>query len=351
MNSYIVPLYFKNAMHIGSANAAMGIEETQDYIHSDTLWAAICNHWAIIGEVGGISFQTFIDSFKNGMPLFRISSAFPLTKDGKEFWLPKPLSVPYSFSQINSDRNDELEKYNKTVKRTRFIKLESFKRWIEFRENNVSEFDEQRKGISSNSICQHNTLDRLTMVSKLFHSGITYFDTYSKDKAGLYFILTADETAKNALEKIFEVICDVSAIGGQRNIGLGALAEKPVCIQALELGQEWSILNSVSNANAYCLLSLYYPNENEAYKSSVAYNCVLRKGWTGSLSVGTQVKRKTVSMFTEGSVFKNEHNENNKIIGQLVDITAESTKQWDGLHNIYRYGYAFFVPLKLNLEE
>lgn len=345
MNTYFVPLYFKHAMHIGAANAAIGIEETQDFIHSDTLWAAICNHWAILGEVEGISFDTFLNSFVNGKPLFIISSAFPLTKDGREFWLPKPLSVPYSFSKNNAERNSEFDKYGKTVKKARFITLSSFKNWIQFLDNNASDIGEKPKGISSGAIRPHNTLDRISMASQIFYSGITYFETHGKNKAGLYFILKADETIKQALEKIFEIIYETGAIGGNRNIGLGGLAEKPIMLELNQLSPEWEILNGVSESNAFCLLSLCSPKPEEPYQTSVAHNLVLRKGWTGSLSVGAQVKRQTISMLSEGSVFQKE------LIGQLVDITPLNTPKWEGLHMVYRYGYAFSVPLKLNLED
>jgi CRISPR-associated protein Csm4 len=345
MNNYIVPLYFKNALHIGAANAAIGIEETQDFIHSDTLWAAICNHWAILGEVNGISFDMFLESFKNNKPLFKISSAFPLTEEGKEFWLPKPLSVPFSFSNKNSGKANEIQEYGKTVKKSRFITLKTFKRWTEFNANNVSDIGEKPKGITTGAIRTHNTLDRISMVSQIFHSGITYFDSHGKGKAGLYFIFQADESTKTALEKIFEVIFETGAIGGNRSSGLGALAQKPIVIETISISAEWNILNSATDSNAVCLLSLCCPKQNEPFQSSVAHNLVLRKGWTGSLSVGTQAKRQTVMMLSEGSVFAKE------LTGQLVDITPQNTPLWNGLHNVYRYGYALSVPLKLNLED
>ncbi|MDX2129655.1 MAG: type III-A CRISPR-associated RAMP protein Csm4 [Chloroherpetonaceae bacterium] len=345
MNTYFVPLYFKHALHIGAANAAIGIEETQDFIHSDTLWAAICNHWAILGEVEGISFDTFLKSFTNGNPLFKISSAFPLTKSGSEYWLPKPLSVPYSFTKINPNRTIEIEQYGKTVKKTRFITLEAFKNWIEFNADNVSDIGEKPKGISSGAIRPHNTLDRISMASQLFYSGITYFETHGKDKAGLYFFLKADEQTKKALEKIFEIIFETGAIGGNRNIGLGGLSEKPILVGLNQVPPEWNLLNGVPESNAYCLLSLCCPKPDEPYQTSVAHNLILRKGWTGSLSVGAQVKRQTVSMLSEGSVFQKE------LIGKLVDITPQNTPKWEGFHKVYRYGYAFSVPLKLNLED
>lgn len=345
MNNYLVPLYFRNAMRIGAANAGIGIEESQDFIHSDTLWAALCNYWAILGEVEGISFDTFLDSFKKGKPIFKISSAFPMTEDGRTFWLPKPLSVPFSFSHSNEDRQSEIEQYAKIVKKTRFIASDVFKRWIEFEANNASEVDKNLKGVASGEVRPHNTLDRASMASQIFHSGITYFSNSGKNRAGLYFILRADDATKRAVEKVLEVIWEVGAIGGDRGTGLGALAEKPICLEAISQGEEWEMLNGIDNSNAFCLLSLCYSTENQLYQSALSYQLILRKGWTGSLSVGTQVKRQTISMFSEGSIFGKEPT------GQLVDVTPQNTPKWQGLHPVYRYGYALSVPIRLHFDD
>jgi CRISPR-associated protein Csm4 len=353
-NLYIVSLYFKNAMHIGAANAGNDIEVTQNFIHSDTLWAAIANYWAILGKVNGISFQDFIGAFcakqdkqvfSKIEPLFRISSAFPLTGNGNMYWLPKPLSVPMAFSKRNTDDlRHQREQYGKKVKQEKFISLDVFKKWINF-EKNVSDIGEAKKnGISSDQIRPYATIDRITMQAQLFHSGITYFDKYD-ERVGLYFLLQCDDKIKIALEKIFNVIYETGAIGGDRSIGLGTLAEKPSLIDATEFAD----LFNTENSNAHCLLSLCCPSDGETQnaKTVVAYTPVLRKGWTGSLSVGLQRKRKTVHMFSEGSVFQT------KLNGCLVDITPDKIKtpEWNGLHDVYRFGYALSVPIIIDLDD
>ncbi len=354
MKTYIVQLYFKNALHIGAANAGIDIEATQDFIHSDTLWAAIANHWAILGKAGDISFDDFLNGFRTKIddeicskeePLFRISSAFPLTDNGRVYWLPKPLSVPMAFSKSNTDdREHQRKEYGKKVKQEKFIPLNVFKEWITF-EKNVSDVGEaERKGISIGEMRPHATIDRISMQAQLFHSGITYFDKFDK-RVGLYFLIQCDENTKTALEKVFEVIYETGAIGGNRNIGLGTLAEKPFFQEAIEFAD----LFNTENRNAHCLLSLCYPSSNEMpnAQTAVAYNPVLRKGWTGSLSVGIQRKRQTVYMFSEGSVFQT------KLNGCLAVITPDDQKtpEWTGLHDVYRYGYALSVPIKIDLND
>jgi CRISPR-associated protein Csm4 len=353
-NTYIVRLYFKNALHVGRANAGIDIEATQDFIHSDTLWAAIANYWAILGNVKGISFKEFLCGFcvKEGdkiisksEPLFRISSAFPLTGNGNRYWLPKPLSIPMAFSKSNTnDREHQRDVYGKKVKQEKFIPLNVFKGWINF-EKNASDVGElERNGISCAQIRPRATLDRISMQAQLFHSGITYFDKF-EERVGLYFLVQCNEKTKASLEKIFEVIYNVGAIGGDRNIGLGTLAEKPF----FEDATDFEDLFNTENSNAYCSLSLCYPASHEIPNTerTVAYDTVIRKGWTGSLTVGLQRKRQTVNMFSEGSVFQT------KLNGCMVDITPDKivTPEWDGLHDVYRYGHAMSVPIKIDLNE
>ncbi len=357
MQNYIVHLYFKNALHIGAANSGIDIEATQDFIHSDTLWAAIANHWAILGKVGDISFNDFLNGFRTkspegdilpiSKPLFRISSAFPLTDNDRKHWFPKPLSLPMAFSKSNTeDREYQRNEYGKKVKQEKFIPLKVFKEWINFEKNASDVGEAERRGISSDQMRPHATIDRISMQAQLFHSGINYFDKF-EERVGLYFLVQCEESTKTALEEIFEVIYEAGAIGGNRNIGLGALAEKPFFQEATAFAE----LFETENSNAYCLLSLCCPSKSEmpSAKTAVAYNPVIRKGWTGSLSTSSQRKRKTVYMFSEGSVFQNQ----NKINGCLVDVTPDKTitPEWNGLHDVYRYGYALSIPIKIDLND
>jgi len=358
MQKYIVHLYFKSALHIGAANSGIDIEATQDFIHSDTLWAAIANHWAILGKAGDISFEDFLDGFRTKQgdtihskedPLFRISSAFPLTDNDRTYWLPKPLSVPMAFSKSNTeDREYQRNENGKKVKQEKFIPLKVFKEWINFEKNASDVGETERKGISSEQMRPHATIDRISMQAQLFHSGITYVDKF-EERVGLYFLVQCDKETKESLEEIFKVIYETGAIGGNRNIGLGALAEKPFFQEATAFAE----LFETENSNAYCLLSLCCPSKSEmpSAATAVAYNPVIRKGWTGSLSIGLQRKRQTVYMFSEGSVFQNKLN--GCLNGCLVDVTPHKniTPEWDGLHDVYRYGYALSIPIKIDTDD
>ncbi len=367
--TYIVRLYFKNAIHIGASKTGIGIEGTEGMIiHSDTLWAALCNNWAVAEHALDIPFKDFLDSFIRGNPLFQISSAFPMTNSGSRFWLPKPLSVPFDFSELNKRRKRNKIKYEKDIKKIHFVSLEYFKDWLLFDEkrNLLGKIvGEKEASKITDEARPHNTLDRSSFESQIYHSGTTYFDR--EGKTGMYFLLRTEcEDVKNAVEKVLNIIKDTSGIGGNRGIGLGSIAGieiKDIC----EFGNDWDFLANLTHINetgtddekkfhlAYCLLSLWHPNTiapvydggKDDIAKLLAYELILRKGWTGSLSVGRQVKRKTVSMFGEGSVFLEDSK------GQPADLTPDEdrTPQWKGYHKIYRYGYAFSVPLKICLGD
>jgi len=360
--TYIVRLFFRNALHIGSPRSGAGVESSLDFIHSDTLWAAIANYWAIIGSANGISFRDFLDGFAAekddeskptpNAPLFTLSSAFPFSVKGRDsrYLLPKPLSVSFGLSQLNSpnERSKERKQYAKTLKSSRFISREHFTGWQEFtRPMGRSVFLEQSKQIGDDAIRPQSSIDRLTTHSNLFHSALTYMEPAS-DRNGLYFLVrTADDRVEMALKTVLQVIIEAGGIGGDISSGCGELRSFTI-VQIKDDDDSWACLRGPENPNAHCLLSLCVPSSTEHSSDQyVAYDTVIRKGWTGSLSTTMQRKRKTVHMLSEGSVLLS------KKPGRLVKLTPDliATPEWSGLHDIYRYGFAFLVPIRINLND
>lgn len=361
--TYIIRLHFRNAFHIGTARSAVGIEASQGYIHSDTFWAALANYWALLGSAGGISFAEFLERFTAGnhcggvsdssTPLFTISSAFPFTTMAEEYryWLPKPLSVPFDLSGENSkeSRDSERRRSGKALKNARFLSHEIFRRWqcfgdtVGFQVKEKNSFDATGKS----EVRPQSSIDRVSNQSNLFHSGISYLNPNDQDE-GLYVLVkTSDGRVKNALDEVLGVIRDAGGIGGDISSGCGELSDYSIAPIA-EGDRAWTFLTGCDGANASCLLSLCLPSDSkEICNRLVAYSAVLRKGWTGSLTAGIQRKRKTVYMLSEGTVLTGAEQ------GGMATITPDSTKtpEWRGLHGVYRYGYAFSVPIRINLED
>lgn len=359
--TYIVHLFFRNALHIGSSRSGAGVESSLDFIHSDTLWAAIANYWAILGSVNGIPFKDFLDSFvcekddelnpHSNRPLFTLSSAYPFSVKGTDsrYWLPKPLSVSFGLSQLNSPelRKNERERYAKTLKSSQFILRENFAYWQELkRPIGHDVFLEQSERVGDEVIRPQAAIDRLTNSTNLFHSAVSYMEPVS-EREGLYFLFRAkDDRIVRALETVLQVISDTGGIGGDISSGCGELRSHKIR-QIQDDDVSWACLRGPDETNAYCLLSLCVPSSVYNPDSYAAYNTVIRKGWIGSLSVDMQKKRKTVHMLSEGSVILN------KEPGRLVKLTPDPdlTPEWQGLHDIYRYGFAFIVPIRIHLND
>ena len=357
MKTFIVRLFFRNSLHAGAASSGIGIETTQDFIHSDTIWAALANHWALIGMVNGIDFETFLASYRSAKPFFLVSSAFPVSEDGNQYWLPKPLAGLYGFSRSNPLRLINMLDYNKDLKNIRFLPLDVFKEWARFEDFDLSRLKGDQTHII-NSVRPQSACDRVSMNSNLYHSGLSYFDyRLNHGRSGLYFLVkTNDEVScevKIAIEELMKAIFDTAGFGGNIHTGNGQLAEMPTVIDISEDDNDttWAevLTEDFEGANARCLLSLCHPllTEIEEGFAAEGFTHILRKGWTGSLTTDAQVKRRTTAMFGEGSVFITP------LTGGLADVTpnSDSSPQWRGQHNVYRYGYAFSVPMKIDKSD
>lgn len=361
--TYLIRLYFKNALRVGADRSGVGIEASQDYIHSDTFWAALANYWALLGSAGNISFQEFLEGFSvgsNGIgapsgtpPLFTISSAFPfIRRSGRHhYWLPKPLSVPFDLSASNSQesRDSARDNHGKALKKARLLSDETFTNWQAFG-NLVGHAVSKNNSVASvgkSNVRAQSSLDRITSQSNLFHSGISYLNPTDNDE-GLYVLVkTSDDRVENALKEVLDVIRDAGGLGGDISSGCGELVSYSIELIGNN-DEKWAFLRECDGANAKCLLSLCLPSNPKTVSANlVAYSTVLRKGWTGSLTAGLQCKRQTLYMLSEGTVLSGEEQ------GQMATITPDAIKtpDWTGQHPVYRYGYAFSVPIKINCED
>ncbi|MDM8522586.1 hypothetical protein QUF80_04370 [Desulfococcaceae bacterium HSG8] len=183
--------------------------------------------------------------------------------------------MPFAFSKSNPDLDDSDKKeYAKEIKSLQFIKLSDFKNWIRFDEtageiaiDDIAD-TENRPGKITDILRPHNTLDRLSLASQIFHSGTTYFDT--KKQSGFYFLLRTDdgeaEKIKAAIKHLLEIISDTGGIGGNRNIGLGAISNFEILTydQAGSKNKaDWEAVmpdRDMYPGNAHCLISLFHPN-------------------------------------------------------------------------------------------
>ena len=324
MDWYIVRLRFKGPLHVGRDEAGIGIEGVQPYIHSDTLFSAFCNAWA--GDEEG---RKALEEVKEGKTPLRLSSAFFYEERAGTFtyFLPRPL-LPASTS---------FEAYTRYVKQADFITLDQFKAWArgDIRDDvGAGQYGigyANYRALYTEQVRPRHASARITMASAIYHCGEVFFQA----GAGLYFLVeTGDEKLlQDSLRHLSH-----SGLGGERSIGYGTFDFDYALPELVAEDSPFAKLRQIKG-NAWCLLSLYYPNEEEmpeTQNSALAYKTVLRKGWFYSKTVKAQGKRKTCRMFGEGSVFRSPPQ------GCVLDVKPKDFK-----HPVFRSGTAMSLPVNI----
>lgn len=330
MKTYLVRLSFKGPVHPGHDEAGIGVEAVMPLFHSDTIFSAFCNAWA--DTMAGL--DAMDDVAENPPAIF--SSSYPYYLDGKgalTYYLPRPiLPLPSAFGSLN-----------KAVRRTEYLSLEQFEAWTASNVSNEESFRKLKKddhdfgSFYVTQVRPRQNTDRLDASASIYHCGEIFFRKTKELSCGLYFL--AQSCDEGLLRSGLDIL-QYRGLGGIRSSGYGKF--------------EWELEGPLSDAdhfsslfaqegNAYCLLSLYCPaNDETPVSGALAYNTVLRKGWFLSNATGLSLKRNTCRMFAEGSVFKE------KPAGKILDLSPEMFKKTPGNHPVLRCGLAMSVPIRLD---
>jgi len=328
LNAY--KLKFFSPLHLGQEG--IGLEKTDDIIHSDTLFSAVACKLSLF-------YEDDIEDFINN-PKYILSSAFPFK--GNEFFFPKPMVKI-------GDEDEEHPDYGKKFKKVRFVSKKILEKIIsggkiEFSEKNILqsgllwtdyktiELTKSEKTIYEVREVPRVRIDRITNESEIFYFNEIIFS----EKSGLFFLVKFyDETIKTKFESILRLLGD-EGIGGDKSSGKG-------CYD-LEIVEDFRI-EYPELADNFISLSLFHPTKEEVDNgllSNSSYELVTRRGWIHSVSP-TPLRRKGVRMLTEGSVFKHLGKED---YGDIVKV-LDSNESLGLLHNVYRYGKSFTIPIKV----
>lgn len=301
----------KTSFHIGVKEG--GLEETLHHIPSDTLFSAFCNVYRLI--YGKEKLEALLQKF-NENPPFIFSSVYPTINGKLLFPLPKNI--------ILKSKDDE-----KKLKKVEFISEDIFRKVLEGELPEISErwilqdgkvivagADKEEK-IWMDINTPRVTIDRITIASQIYYMGEVKF------KEKLFFLIDLRENEyKKEVETTIRVMGD-EGIGGERTYGKGLFkVEEFEKIKFDEIENPW-----------YITLSMFYPRKEEITGIEGYFEIVERGGWVYSLEEKYK-RRKFIRMFAEGSVF------NRKITGKLVKVA-------EGKHDVYRFGYAFPLPIKV----
>lgn len=355
MNWYIAKLRFTEPVRFGDARPGVGLEGIQPFLHSDTLFSALCNVWVRHGivppdELAGLG------SIFNASPPFRLSSAFPYARHGttETFYLPKPLMKTDQFDNRFKMREDQRVIWKKFLKNARFVPADIWQQWLDgerFVHTGYEEKLTRWQHIYSEDLRAHHAQDRLTAASMLYFQNYLRFENHEiQQDCGLYILVNFPEDNSRWLERLqagLQLLAQCG-IGGERNTGKGRFSFDPVkghgYLKPVGRFSPLKFLNQPAPPDApQCLFSLFVPTAREQQQLAngyvnTCYSLIHRKGWTFSRQTHLQMKRQSIYCFGEGSVFRG----NNFLPqGELVNCQPDS----DFPHPVWRNGLALSVAL------
>lgn len=328
----IFKLYFNSPLHL-SKGKEDDYGESEQIIHSDTLKSAlyVCARKLFGREVVGDD-DTF---FKR----FRISSAFPFYK--KELFFPKPMLrlQPFDSSEISD------EKQAKSHKKVGFLGKTYFEDLIGSNQLTIK----KAHLISGGKFVSNHTdvleLDKALILKSEVQQRVTIPSDYSEDPtpyyvdriffndgAGLWFSIDSeDDETIEIVEKALRLLGD-EGIGTDRSVGNGHF----------EVVKDNMQLVLPDKATHQLLLSLYCPQRSEishALLESSSYGLLKRGGYLASPDKQDHLtlRKKSVYMFSEGSVFETT----SPLSGKIENLKPT----YSGLNqNVWRDGQAFCIP-------
>jgi CRISPR-associated protein Csm4 len=301
----IYKLKFRSALHV-DARGSGEPESAEEFVHSDTLSAALSIAWASVFPDRGR--EIFYH------PPFKVGSAFPFIGDALLF--PVPV-----WRIWKKETMDDLKR--KEMKKVKWISESLFRRVLNGQEIEADETSLLSEGVvvSKSDFQAHPELkkspfwkmterqrvgvDRL--VSKTigpFFFALQFFGPCS----GLWFPGEADDSQK--LLGVLNYLGD-TGMGADRNSGLGHFT-------AADKGE--FPFQTDSDGEGWITLSLFNPAKSEKLETltaETAYGLTTRSGWVSSSTVG----RPPIRAFTEGSYFSG------KPVGRMVETLPQEAKK------------------------
>lgn len=317
-------------------------------LRSDTLWGLIIVALSYLYDDDEV--QRIVDSFKDGDPLFNLTSAMFFQEiDGRtKHFFPMPVSEPIDSNFIADENKDQLKKFKKIslVEKSIFEKmingeinlLDYFHIWLteeekkkeeernqEEKRKKDSEIGERKKIFRNESILKTH-IDRINNSTKKENNKGQLHYSHEKfiNDGGLFFLINGGTEKLEGALRFLEHF----GFGGNRSTGKGFFK--------IEI-KDFSI-NIPDDPTHHVNLSLYSPSKKELdsfseHKDKICYDLTMRGGIASQTS---QYHKNSVICFSEGSVFPFTKA---KSIGRLHKVHSNK--------DIYFNGISYMIPAKI----
>lgn len=326
MNFDTLYFAFKTPLHISNARSDYG--QSERILHSDALYAAIMQAWAMLGKTEWIGKQ----------PDFTISSLFPFTSVGnsKIHFFPKPFLKP------NIDQQAQKTEDAKKFKKVKYVDAPILEAYLNYlpqpADTSWVRGSYQTQYLIDTDFIQTDVVPRIRKPRRDSEDAEPFYTErlYFKSGSGMFCLIQYDNAeAKKRVEAAIQYLAD-TGLGTDRNVGHGLF--------------EWSageLSLSLPTTSAFSLnLSLFCPENQqqltEMLHAQARYEIVKRGGWL-SEPYNTYRKR-SVYMFREGSLLHTTATPK----GKTVDLQPENALlPTQVTHPVWRVGKSLFLPVKL----
>jgi CRISPR-associated protein Csm4 len=338
MQAIILKCTPNSQFHFGqvAVDADTSLNDTSDFIHSDTLFSALIN---LANKAFPNDVHKVLTLLGHGAtePKLRLSSAFYCLEKGGQYlyFLPKPLN-----SQLT------IEKEHKQLKKIQFISKAVWEQrltpdnWLKEQGCKIIQksfvvtaqeyLDFTLK--ADDDIFKTEPLPKVA-IHKQEKANSFYYQTniqigkLSEAHIHFYFLLDGFEKLNDTEKSIITILLKMlpsEGIGGERTTGCGIFKGMTQ--------KEFNVSNNA--ANQFVTLSLTNPSSKEEFATFLQYDIIKRGGRRLGVAIdsekGSFLKR--INMITEGSVVSKQ------IRGRIQDISPEEDKSY------LRNGIGFALP-------
>ncbi len=340
----LIKLTFRNPLHIHGTRA--DYSDSLRQIHSDTLYAAIMQAWAVMGMNRSLDAIGKPDDLR-GQVDFTFSSLFPYAASdvGRSvYFLPRPKKA-FDFDAVTKNFG-----YNKKeIKKVEWLDLSYFSEQL----HKVGGLKPQKGDVYNKDFLSKSKLktEKFIQVDSDPHANMPREIQSEKTKpytferlrfaegCGFYFLVESTDEVFEIIKAALLLLQD-EGLGTDRSLGNGQFDFNVLESESIKEFENLFIGESEYGTN----LSLFMPENSEQLSEmlngedkNIGYELVKRGGWL-TTEPNLTLHKKSVFMFAEGSVFKT-----NKTVSGL---TTNVKPDFDVSHPVWRVGRSFFVPIK-----
>jgi len=337
----VIRLEFEHSVHLGSFREET--DRSENILHSDALYSAIIQAWAVLGEKHPMLSDTSEALDYPEGPGFVLSSVFPYYRKSKDsapvYFFPIPVSGVFSddpsinpgLKKISWMDADQLEHWLKTGamnEKSLYIRGE-----YGTAKTNL-EKDEHFNNFMVKDVHPRVYVPRMEEADQ---NSVPYYieRIFFKEYCGMFFLVRFEnEAARAQLLRALDYL-QVAGIGTDRNVGHGQFRYEI---------SDFEHFSTLPATNFAYNLSLFCPESKEQLSEMIGHeksrHALLKRGGWITSGDNLSIRKNSVYMFREGCILKTGAEQAGNTVNLRPAILGIG-------HPIWRVGKSLFLPISM----